>query len=61
MHIGVKPDGRWWDEKYYPSVPYMFNPLPDPMERKDSQSNEWGYIGRKFLAQKIRGFASRWG
>ena len=53
MHIGVKPEGSWWDEKYYPSVPYVFNLLMDPMEKMDPQSHEWGYIGRKFFAQKM--------
>ncbi|TWU20737.1 arylsulfatase [Bythopirellula polymerisocia] len=53
MHIGVKPDGSWWDEKYYPSVPYVFNLLMDPMEKMDPQSHEWGYAGRKFFAQKM--------
>ena len=53
MHIGVKRDGTWWDEKVFPSVPYVFNLLMDPMERMDPQSHEWGYIGRKFFAQKM--------
>ena len=53
MHIGVKPDGSWWDEKYYPSVPYVFNLLMDPLEKMDPQSHEWGYAGRKFFAQKM--------
>jgi arylsulfatase len=53
MHIGVKPEGIWWDEKYYPSVPYVFNLLMDPMEKMDPQSKEFGYIGRKFFAQKM--------
>jgi arylsulfatase A-like enzyme len=53
MHIGVKPEGSWWDEKYYPSVPYLFNLLMDPMEKMDPQSKEWGYAGRKFFAQKM--------
>jgi arylsulfatase len=53
MHIGVKPEGSWWDEKYYPNVPYLFNLLMDPMEKMDPQSKEWGYIGRKFFAQKM--------
>ena len=35
MHIGVKQDGSWWNEKYYPSVPYIFNLLMDPMEKMD--------------------------
>jgi len=53
MHIGVKREGSWWDEKYYPSVPYIFNLLMDPMEKMDQQSHEWGYIGRKFFASKL--------
>ncbi len=53
MHIGVKREGSWWDEKYYPSVPYVFNLLMDPMEKMDPQSHEWGYIGRKFFASKL--------
>jgi arylsulfatase A-like enzyme len=53
MHIGVKPEGSWWNEKYYPSVPYVFNLLMDPIEKMDPESHEWGYIGRKFLAQKL--------
>src|SRR5262245_15773750 len=53
MHIGVKPEGSWWDEKYYPSVPYIFNLRMDPMEKMDTHSKEWGYIGRKFLASKL--------
>ena len=53
MHIGIKPEGSWWDEKYYPSVPYVFNLLMDPMEKMDPQSHEWGYAGRKFFAQKM--------
>jgi arylsulfatase A-like enzyme len=53
MHIGVKRGGSWWDAKYYPSVPYLFNLLMDPMEKMDPQSEEYGYIGRKFFAQKL--------
>jgi arylsulfatase len=53
MHIGVKPKGTWWNEKYYPSVPYVFNLLMDPMEKVDPESEEWGYAGRKFFAQKM--------
>ena len=33
MHIGIKPKGSWWNEKYYPSVPYAFNLLMDPTEK----------------------------
>lgn len=53
MHIGVKREGSWWNEKYYPSVPYIFNLWMDPMEKMDPESPEWGYIGRKFLASKL--------
>jgi arylsulfatase A-like enzyme len=53
MHIGVKSEGSWWNEKKYPSVPYVFNLLMDPMEKMDPESHEWGYIGRKFFAQKM--------
>jgi len=37
----------------YPSVPYVFNLLMDPMEKMDPESHEWGYIGRKFVAEKL--------
>jgi arylsulfatase len=53
MHIGVKKEGLWWNAKYYPSVPYIFNLLMDPQERMDPESHEWGYIGRKFVASKL--------
>lgn len=53
MHIGVKPEGIWWNEKYYPNVPYLFNLLMDPMEKMDPESKEFGYIGRKFFAAKM--------
>lgn len=53
MHVGVKPEGLWWNEKYYPNVPYLFNLLMDPMEKMDPESKEWGYIGRKFFATKM--------
>jgi arylsulfatase len=53
MHIGVKKDGIWWNNKTYPSVPYLFNLRMDPMEKMDPESHEWGYIGRKFLAAKL--------
>jgi arylsulfatase len=53
MHIGVKREGSWWDAKYYPSVPYVFNLLMDPMEKMDPQSHEYGYIGRMFFATKM--------
>ncbi len=53
MHIGVKPNVLWWDPKSYPSVPYVFNLLMDPMEKMDPESHEWGYVGRKFVAEKL--------
>jgi arylsulfatase len=53
MHIGVKKEGLWWNDKYYPSVPYVFNLRMDPMEKMDPESHEWGYIGRKFFASKM--------
>jgi len=34
-------------------MPYIFNLLMDPMEKMDPESHEWGYIGRKFVAQKL--------
>jgi arylsulfatase len=53
MHIGVKKDGSWFNDKTYPSVPYVFNLLMDPMEKMDPESAEWGYIGRKFFGSKL--------
>lgn len=53
MHIGVKKENSWFNAKSYPSVPYLFNLLMDPMEKMDPESHEWGYIGRKFFAQKL--------
>jgi arylsulfatase A-like enzyme len=53
VHIGVKKEGSWWNVKSYPSVPYLFNLLMDPMEKMDPESHEWGASGRKFFAAKI--------
>jgi len=53
MHIGVKHHGIWWDEKSYPSVPYVVNLLMDPMEKMTPDSEEYQYIGRKFFAYKL--------
>jgi arylsulfatase A-like enzyme len=53
MHIGVKHHGSWFDEKAYPSVPYVVNLLMDPMEKMTPDSEEWGYVAKKFLAQKL--------
>ena len=49
----MKDNGLWWDQKSYPSVPYIFNLRMDPMEKMDPESHEWGYTGRKFVAQKL--------
>ena len=53
MHIGVKKEGSWWNEKYYPSVPYLFYLGMDPMEKMDQESHEWGTNGRTFFAHKM--------
>jgi hypothetical protein len=53
MHIGAKKDGIWWNVKYYPSVPYLFNLLMDPMERMDQESHEFGSAARRFFASKM--------
>jgi len=53
MHIGVKHHGDWFDEKSYPSVPYIVNLLMDPMEKVTPDSEENKYEGRKFVAEKL--------
>jgi arylsulfatase len=53
MHIGVKKEGSWWNAKYYPSVPYLFNLRMDPLEKMDPESHEWGFAGRMFLMHKM--------
>ncbi|HUD70973.1 MAG TPA: arylsulfatase [Dongiaceae bacterium] len=53
MHIGVKHHGSWFDEKSYPSVPYIVNLLMDPMEKVTPDSEEFAYAGRLFLGQKL--------
>lgn len=53
MHIGVKHHGNWFDEKSFPSVPYIVNLLMDPMEKVTPDSEEFQYAGRKFVAQKL--------
>ena len=53
VHLGVKHTGSWFDEKAYPSVPYIVNLLMDPMEKMTPDSEEWGYAGKKFVAQKL--------
>ena len=53
MDIGVKHNGDWFDEKAYPSVPYVTNLLMDPMERVTPDAPGYEYAGRKFLASKL--------
>jgi arylsulfatase len=53
IHIGVKHHGSWFDEKSFPSVPYVMNLLMDPMEKMTPDSEEWGYAARKFAGQKL--------
>ena len=53
MHIGVKKEGSWFNEKYYPSIPYFFNLAMDPMEKMDQESPEWGTTSRRFFAHKL--------
>jgi len=53
MHIGVKLHNNWFDPKSYPSVPYIVNLLMDPMEKMTPDSEEYGYVGKLFLAQKL--------
>jgi arylsulfatase len=53
MDIGVKHNGDWWDEKSYPSVPYITNLLMDPMERVTPDAPGFEYEGRKFFASKL--------
>jgi len=53
LHIGVKHKGSWFDEKSYPSVPYIVNLLMDPMEKMTPDSEEWAYMGQRFFAQKM--------
>jgi arylsulfatase len=53
MHIGVKHHGDWFDEKSYPSVPYIVNLLMDPMEKVTPDAPGFEYEGRKFFASKL--------
>ncbi|HVU07354.1 MAG TPA: arylsulfatase [Verrucomicrobiae bacterium] len=53
MHIGVKHNGDWFDEKSYPSVPYVVNLLMDPMEKVTPDAPGFEYEGRKFFAAKL--------
>jgi arylsulfatase len=49
----VKHHGSWFDEKSYPSVPYIVNLLMDPMEKMTPDSEEFAYISQKFVGQKL--------
>ena len=53
LDIGVKHHGDWFDEKAYPSVPYVTNLLMDPMERVTPDVPGYEYEGRKFFASKL--------
>ena len=53
LDIGVKHNGDWFDEKAYPSVPYITNLLMDPMERVTPDAPGYEYEGRKFFAAKL--------
>ncbi len=53
MHIGMKKEGIWWNEKTYTSIPYLFNLLMDPLEKMDQESHEWGTTARRFFASKM--------
>jgi len=53
LDIGVKHNGDWFDEKAYPSVPYITNLLMDPMEKVTPDAPGFEYEGRKFFASKL--------
>jgi arylsulfatase len=53
LDIGVKHNGDWFDEKSYPSVPYITNLLMDPMEKVTPDAPGYEYEGRKFFAAKL--------
>jgi arylsulfatase len=53
LDIGVKHHGDWFDEKSYPSVPYVTNLLMDPGEKVTPDAPGYEYEGRKFFASKL--------
>jgi len=53
MDIGVKHNGDWFDEKSYPSIPYITNLLMDPGEKVTPDAPGYEYAGRKFVAEKL--------
>jgi arylsulfatase A-like enzyme len=53
LHIGVKHNGDWFDEKSFMSVPYVVNLLMDPLEKVTPDAKGYEYAGRKFVGQKL--------
>ena len=54
MHIGVKKDGSWFNEKSYPSVPYIVNLLDGSDGEDGPRTRTSGATSaRKFLGQKL--------
>jgi len=53
MHIGVKPEGSWWDEKYYRAFPMLFKPADGPDGEDGPPIERVGLPGRKFFAEKM--------
>jgi arylsulfatase len=53
IHIGVKHNGDWFDEKSFPSVPYVVNLLMDPLEKATPDAPGYEYAGRMFVGQKL--------
>ena len=53
MHIGMKKEGSWFNEKSYNALPYLFNLRMDPMERMSQESHEWQSAAQNFFAWKM--------
>ena len=49
----MKHNGDWFDEKSYPSIPYIVNLLMDPGEKVTPDAPGFEYEGRKFFASKL--------
>ena len=49
VEAAPSPFDSWFNDKYYPSIPYIMNLLMDPMEKMDPESEECGYIWAEFL------------
>ncbi len=58
MHLGVKMNGSWFNEKAYPSVPYIFNLRMDPMEKMDRGIGRMGFYRAQVRWPEIVGAAS---